>query len=60
MSRRDMPEPWMFGVEVSVNGEPMQPQIRHFTLLGRLRIAWRTFRGQPPFRMINEGTDADA
>lgn len=46
--RRPVPEPWMFGVEVTVDGRPVPPpQIGRFTLLGHARMAWRRRLGRP-------------
>lgn len=47
MRKRDIPEPWMFGTEVTVNGQAMRPTIHRFTLRARLRMALRTLRGKP-------------
>jgi hypothetical protein len=53
----EIPEPWMFGVEVSVNGVPLGPgQIGKFTLLGRWRMRLRTLRGKPAWTIL---PDAD-
>lgn len=59
MSKESIPEPWMFGVEASIDGEQVQPTIGKFTLRGRMRMAWRVFRGRPAlgFSLIEQSDD---
>jgi hypothetical protein len=46
-ARRDIPEPWMFGTIVTVDGREVRGQVGRFTLLGRMRIAVRRLTGKP-------------
>lgn len=47
MKRRAELEPWMFGIEVEVDGQPVMGEVVRYTLMGRARMAIRRLLGRP-------------